>query len=93
MTGSSHTRHHSNVSHVLFYISTKRTKPMVTYLSALKFSNQPLKRGSKFTPLKMKFFQLVEKQAARLYKNPVNRHTYGINVKILYRCIHKIDNV
>lgn len=50
MTGSSHTRHHSNVSHVLFYISTKKTKPMVTYLSALKFSNQPLKRGSKFTP-------------------------------------------
>lgn len=46
---------------------------MVTYLSALKFSNQPLKRGSKFTPLKMKFFQLVQKQAARLCKNPVKQ--------------------
>lgn len=46
---------------------------MVTYLSALKFSNQPLKRGSKFTLLKMKFFQLVEKQAARLCKNPVKQ--------------------
>lgn len=34
----------------------------------------------------MKFFQLVEKQAA-------SRHTYGFNVKILYRCIQKIDNV
>lgn len=30
MTGSSYTRRHSNVSRVLFDISTKKTKPMVT---------------------------------------------------------------
>lgn len=88
MTGSSYAGRHSNISCVLFDISTKKTKPMVTYLSALNFSNQPLKRGSKFTLLKMKFFQLVEK-----CKNPVKQTHLWFQCENPIRCIQKIDNV